>query len=293
MAKRTSKTPATPNVVQGGSKWLAVHYAPVSLFSLRSTLSTSKGGKTLVIPTPYSIKLALIDACFRFSSADEKDGVARALFDSVKAKKIRIRPPQHCVVQNTFVKIRQAERALSKKNLAGDANDEDVDDSVDTEKGSVRGMYTSTIAYREMVYYSGEMTIAIEAGELSPEACELIKLAAVHVNHFGKRGSFFQYQHTEEWEALPLGFTIADRDTPIEIPRDTYGMSQFLDDFGPELVKAKDGFERISTYHHKAITMGKHRILVQTLVPYRQAQATRNFTRYERHLMVDIPAEGS
>ena len=53
------------------SRWLIAAYRPVTLFSLRMTHATSKGGKTLVVPTPYSIKMALLDACFRrYSSAD-------------------------------------------------------------------------------------------------------------------------------------------------------------------------------------------------------------------------------
>ncbi len=283
MAKRKSvKEPDPVEETAAGPSWLAVHYEPVSLFSLRSTLSMSKGGKTLFVPTPYAIKMALIDACFRFHEPGEAREGALRLFDAIKSKKVRVRPPADCVVQNTFVKIRQAERAPEKDKSAPDDSPEVDEDLPDIEKKSVRGLYTSTIAYREMVFFSGAMTLAIEVSGTAASLQDELRQAAAHVNYFGKRGSFFQFIGTEDWDALPTGFTIGDSDSPTEIARDTYGVSQFLDDFGPDLVKAKDGFERVSTFNAKPITMGKHRVLVQTLLPYRQVQATRNFTRFER-----------
>ena len=128
---------------------------------------------------------------------------------------------------------------------------------------------------------------------MEPSRLDLLKRAVAHINYFGKRGSFFQFLGMEEWDALATGFMIGDGDNPAEIARDTYGVSQFLDDFGPDLVKAKDGFDRVSTYHAKPISMGKHRVLVQTLVPYREVQATRTFTRFVRRTSQTPPSPGS
>ena len=47
--------------------WLIAEYQPVSLFSLKNSLATSSGGKSLLVPTPYAFKMALLDAACRFS----------------------------------------------------------------------------------------------------------------------------------------------------------------------------------------------------------------------------------
>src|SRR5690606_35847212 len=91
-------------------QWLILLFRPVSLFSLRMTHATNKGGKTLLVPTPYAVKLALIDACFRLFAGEEANQRARQVYELVKGIEIRFRPPAHCVVQNTFIKIKQQER---------------------------------------------------------------------------------------------------------------------------------------------------------------------------------------
>lgn len=237
-------------------RWWVVRYAPVSLFSLRSTFSTSKGGKTLLLPTPYAAKMALIDAVFRLSPPENAGAAARAMFDRVKDRRIRFRPPAECVVQNTFVKIRQEERGASS------------------------GQYVPTIAYRELVFFAGTLELAIDAAGWSDADDEALADAAAHVNYFGKRGSFFQFMGMDVLGELPAGYTLAHGDDVSAIPLG-YGITQYLDDFGPDLCKAKDGFERISTFHDGSITVGKHRVLTSTLVPYQRVEATRSYTRYK------------
>jgi hypothetical protein len=257
MAKKKSKEvdgpPAPP-------RWLVLGYAPVTLFSLRSTTSTSKGGKALLVPTPYAVKMALIDAIHRGASPSDYAARGRGVYDVVKDRRIRLRPPADCVVQNTFVKIRQEER------------------------GGQAGHYVPTIAYREVVFLKGKLDVAIDASGWSDDDVGLVREAAMHVNYFGKRGSFFQFVEANEVDSLPSGFTIVNGDQDAEMPfgpnAAPYRTSQFLDDFGPDLCKAKDGYDRISTFGSKPITLGKHRMLVSTLIPYRTVQATRSFTRY-------------
>lgn len=216
----------------------------------------SKGGKTLLIPTPYSIKMAFIDSVFRSSSSAVAEQLARTMFDRLKARRIRIRPPGECVVQNTFVKIRQEER------------------------GADAGQYVPTIAYRELVYQLGCLDIAVDARAWDEADVTAVSDAAIHVNYFGKRGSFFQFQNAVVSDELLDGFTLTVGDSPDSIPLDAYGVTQYLDDFGPDLCKAKDGFERISTFHSGKIEHGKHRVLESTLVPYHRVEATKSFTRY-------------
>jgi len=94
----------------GSERWLIASYRPTAMFSLRMTHATSKGGKTLLVPTPYAVKLALIDACFRLHASDEGYAHAARVYEMIKARKIRFCPPEHCVVQQTFIKIKQQEK---------------------------------------------------------------------------------------------------------------------------------------------------------------------------------------
>ena len=44
--------------------WLIAEYEAVTLFSLKLSTATSSGGKTLLVPTPYALKMALLGVVF-------------------------------------------------------------------------------------------------------------------------------------------------------------------------------------------------------------------------------------
>ncbi len=246
-------------VNRGIGEWLIISYLPVSLFSLRMTHATNKGGKTLLVPTPYSFKMAMIDACFRVFEKNEAEIKARQMFDLIKGCEIRFSPPEVCIVQNTFIKIRQEERDAPK------------------------GFYAPTIAYREFCFYNySQLNVAIGIKGLSVDAINFLRTIASHINCLGKRGSFWQYIgdsiHNGE---LSLDDYTYHRDKQ-ELRSSKFHWTQYLDDFGDDLCKAKDGFERISTYHNGEIKLGKHRILVETVIPYRFEKSSRHFTMYKK-----------
>src|SRR6185312_3026242 len=56
--------------VSGPGRWLVVEYQPTAMFSLKTSLATSSVGRTLVVPTPYSIKMGFVDAAFRASLSE-------------------------------------------------------------------------------------------------------------------------------------------------------------------------------------------------------------------------------
>jgi hypothetical protein len=237
----------------GAGPWLVFRYLPTAFFSLRMTHATSKGGKTLLVPTPYAVKLAFVDACFRMKD----ESLATEVLDWIKGREVRVSPPEHCIVQNTFQKVLQADRNAPK------------------------GYFSSTIAYREFCFYWGELNVALVVSGLSSEQIENLGKIAAHINYFGKRGSFVQFLGCETSEILPHGFTHPGDDPKIRSK--TYGVSNFLDDFGEDAFKDKKLFERISTYGKgPAPLLGKHRILVPTLLPYRLERSSRGFTHYKR-----------
>lgn len=241
---------------RGIGEWLILGYMPVSLFSLRMTHATSKGGKTLLVPTPYSFKMTLLDACFRAfeNNAEEK---ARQVFDLIKDAEIRFMPPSLCIVQNTFIKIRQEER------------------------DAPRGFFVPTIAYREFCFFNNEaLKVAVGIKGLSNEDGSLIELLGSHINCLGKRGSLWQFIERRLYKGdLPEGFTFPMPKEYSQSPN--FRWILHLDDFGDALFKS-GGFDRISTYGEGKIELGKHRILVPTVVPYKFRQSSRNFTQFER-----------
>lgn len=241
---------------RGKGQWLILKYKPVSLFSLRMTHATSKGGKTLLLPTPYAFKMALIDACFRAFESVQAESRARQIFDLIKDKEVRFRPPEKCIVQNTFIKIKQEER------------------------GAPKGIYARTIAYREFCYFAGMLFIAIGVNGLSEESISEVRHVACHLNTLGKRGSFWQFTAYDFHQGtLPAGYTCPREEADISSGR--FASSHFLDDFGAALCVVRDGFDRVSTYGSGTIKLGEHRVLVPTLLPYKFIESSRHFSLYE------------
>ena len=260
--RQRQETPATDSPERGRARWLTAVYEPVSLFSLRMTHATNKGGKTLVVPTPYSVKMAVLDACFRRWGADEADQRAREVFDLIKRREVRIRPPDDAVVQQTFVKI------------------------LDRARDPSQGPYRQTISYREFVFFRGELQVALAVDGLSEAHEETLRALLACINTFGKRGSFFQFLLFKENEPDQHFTQRRDRLPAAALPY--YLMSQALDDFGPDLCSDRNGFDRVSTYGDGSITLQKHRVLDLTAIPYRRVSASRRFTWYRHTALPDL-----
>ena len=175
--------------------WLIGAYRPVTLFSLRMTHATSKGGKTLVVPTPYSVKMALLDACFRCYSSEVALGRARKVFDCLKRREIRVRPPKHCIVNNTFIKV------------------------LDWSREPVNGPFRNTIAYREFAFFGGDdLLLAIEAAGLSNEESESIlkQLSLISMASGSVAASGNLWVRSEYEGAVPFGFTVPRPEATFE-----------------------------------------------------------------------------
>ena len=112
-----------------------------------------------------------------------------------------------------------------------------------------------------------------------------IELLLPHINYFGKRGSQWQFRgYNKHHGYLPPGFSLISNEIgqySLDLVG-RYRVTEYLDDFGPKLCTARDGFERISTYHYGDVKLGEHRILQATLLPYERKTASRHFTHYRR-----------
>lgn len=232
--------------------WTLTHYKPTGLFSLKSSAATSSGAKTLLVPTMYSVKMALIDAAFRSG----KDGAE--VFELVKPLEIRLRPPEHAAVTHGFIKIRREREVKDAKNQ----------EAVELKRTSP---FQPTVAYREFCAFKGELTVAIETEEHVPWIEELFP----SVSYFGKRGSFFQFVGSEHTDTLPDRFTFPLDNPPVEFGLDF--LVQPLDDLGERAT-----FDAISTYSTGKAKLGRDRVIVQTAVPYKTISSSRGYTLYRR-----------
>lgn len=234
--------------IPGPGHWFVIEYAPTALFSLKTSLATSTVGKTLLVPTPYAIKMAIVDAGFRagFSDAD-----CATLLQSLISVEVRVAPPVAAVVSHTFLKVRQEARAK---------------DSVSP--------YTDTIAYREFVHFDGLWRWAFNLSSCSHELPDRLVGAVAHVCWIGKRGSFIQFVSIRRQRELGAGFT-----QPVEEGQDWIlpprAHVATLDDFGPEA-----DLETLSSYSSARAKGGKHRRWAQTVVPLGLVSTGPGFSEY-------------
>ncbi len=241
--------------------WVSADYEATTLFTLKPALATSSGGKTLLVPTPYSIKMALLDVGCQLEGVE----TAKAFWKVLANATVALRPAAEVVVNNTFTKVRQEWEFHGKA----------VDKALRQEKAESEGKYPfqPTIAYREYAYLEGKFGIALEVGKT--DDAERIARWLININYLGKRGGFIQLQ------ALP---TVSDSlpDRYIAVTGDLTGMDMEsiltqLDDTASDL-----SFERVNIYSKEMMTMGKHRLLKHVALPYRRVGSSRSYTHYKR-----------
>lgn len=238
--------------------WTVAHYQPAALFSLKPATATSSGGKTLICPTPFALKMALLDAALRTVSKE----VVKPLWKEFRDLRVRLRLPDRLAVVNTFTKI-----VRPKKN--GPSDDD----------GS--GLLTplgSTIAYREYVSFGGSLGLGLQTATGEPLPMQLGELFQ-HINYLGKRGGFVQL--IAQPEAVDDG-AVAEAEGWVTLTSDQTsfnlgGTLQLLDDCGPKLT-----FDQVEIYSGKRMSLGKDRILRHIVLPYRLTRSSRSFSLYER-----------
>lgn len=235
--------------------WLIVEYQPVTLFSFRSGVATSSGAKTLFLPTPFAIRMALLDATIR----TEGSVAGPVAFEWIKELSIAVRPPRRVVVTNLFAKILKPTR----------------------KKESEKAM-DQTLAFREYVHLEGTVSLAFNVSE--DYADELGSLLT-QINYFGKRGSFFQLiPQMKKVMELPADFVslngayIEGMKVNGEWPRAfKLGLIQMMDDWGESLT-----FDKANIYTDKKIVVGKDRVRKGIVLPYQLVRSSKSFSYYER-----------
>ncbi len=237
------------------NEWLVFAYRPTALFSLKTSRATSTVGKTLLIPTPYAVKMAFVDASLRHGLAHGLKSDPEELIRMLAEAQVRIGVPDHACVTGTIQRVRQETRIEDRKK----------DPSVPH--------YRTTIAMREVVSYAGLLAVAFDLASCSETLVDLLLRAAPAINYFGKRGSFMQYCGAERRNALDESFTQSAQSPdsghclPCQIAT--------LDDFGPGAT-----FAALNSFAATEIKRGVHRKFVETTIPLEVRNFGFGFTHY-------------
>ena len=254
--------------------WIVARYLPVAPFSLKPAAATSSGGKTLLAPTPYAIKMALLDAAIRTMGIT----AGEQLFSSLRTLIVQIALPEDILVFKSFSK---SWRPVESKEAQKKDETREEFEARQREKlaGRIeRGQYPlySTIAYREYVYYRDAFQLAFTLPDGESFPAELSQLLTC-INYFGKRGGFMQIMEPpRQHEQLPAGlFTELTAEGLQQFHPD--GTLQVLDDCGKSLT-----FQRANIYSSERISIGKERILRHVVLPYRLKRSSRSYSWYQR-----------
>lgn len=141
----------------------SVIYQPTNLFSLKESNSTNSGAKSLLIPSPYSIKMALFNQAITIDGKDIFEEKKSKEFFYIKDATIEYRVSGSFCVNNCFVTIQSLRE----------------------------GKYRGKPSFREYIYLSDDIEIIFIVK--SEDAKQYLQRYLHRINYFGKRGCFFQF----------------------------------------------------------------------------------------------------
>ena len=219
----------------------SVKYLPTALFSLKDSNATNSGAKSLFLPSPYSIKMALLNQIITIQGTEvfnlrqmevtkgkkkkgeEKDS---ELFELIRDAKISYFLPQESrfCVNNTFVKILKIKEDKRSKKVK--------------EAGEVfEPGFQETVSFREYIHITNPLEIIFEVSDISH--VDFLKNYLHKINYFGKRGCFFQFL---EYNDSPPEANVV----PFDVKKGLFGILQKYDDFDETVT-----FEMVNNYSQK------------------------------------------
>ncbi len=248
--------------------WLEFEYKPTSLFSLKSSKATNSAAKSLLCPSPYSIKMALLNAAITYG------GTKKVIdyFEKIRDLKLQFFLPKKIIVNNCLIKIqkikrndqlkRKKEEELKKLGFA----DDEIKNAL--QEIDANDPFQSTIAFREYIFFSGIIKIAIKIDSLDKYFVDLLIKWFAHINYFGKKGCFFQLTGFKNKDSLNEKF-YSKRFTAQLAP----GILIIMDDMDSSL-----NFHNVNSYSNSETK----RIEKTYHLPFKQSKASKNFSFYER-----------
>lgn len=136
-------------------------FKPMTLFSLRDSNSTNSGAKSLLLPSPYAIKMAFISQAISLGGVDFNN---IENFRVIRDAKISYRIDGDICVNNCFVKI---------------------------QKQRDKEPFKSTISFREYVYMNGYLELIFDVSKQTD--VDFLKQYLYTINYLGKRSCFYQF----------------------------------------------------------------------------------------------------
>ena len=195
----------------------SVIYQPTNLFSLKESNSTNSGAKSLLLPSPYSIKMALFNQTITIDGKEVFEDNTSKEFAFIKDAKVSYHVSGSFCINNCFVTI-QSLRDSS---------------------------YRGKPSFREYIYLSDNIEIIFEVkGE---EAKQYLQKYLHRINYFGKRGCFFQFVGYRNNPSEP---NVKEFDVSDFSP----GILQEYDDISPKAqFKNVDNFDSANAQRDKRI----------------------------------------
>lgn len=248
--------------------WLVATYLPVAFFALRPANATASGGRTLLVPTAYALKMALLGATIGTAGL----ATGRSRWPAIRDLRLALAAPEHITVLKSFAKV---QRLAEFKGKAVERPPWEAE-----RRAAGEYPFGPTIAYRELVQFGDPLgaplasAVRIAATAPAGEAPAWLAEAFAAINYLGKRGGFMQLAGPPEPRA-----NLDDRFTLLTEPTREFavnGTLQQLDDCGPDLT-----FDQADIYSSKRITLGKDRVLHPVVLPYRLVRSSRGYSLYE------------
>ena len=230
----------------------SVKYMPTNLFSLKDSNSTNSGAKALFLPSPYAIKMAILNQAITIGGdLDALKAKKSKEFGYVRDAKINfhvLKGSNFCV-NNSFVKILKIkEDKRNKKDRAA---------GIPFESG-----FTQTVAFREYIFLSHPLEIIFEVE--TEEGKTYLQQYLHKINYFGKRGCFFQFL---EYSDIPNEANVQ----PFQAKLALSGILQEYDDFDEKSTFDNvDSFSSTTTKRQKKIW----------ILPLKLVNSSKSFSSY-------------
>ena len=243
-------------VSEENSKWLTVYYQPVSLFTLKRSDATSMAAKSNLVPTPYSIQMALLKVLIETKGYEHRENFEEWIEDEfkwIRDLEIYIQPPKQLVVNRNGYKLRYWNQQADKDYRK--ANNKQPPPIMPMQGGFV---------FREWVYMQGNLSICCGETERLDQLEKLFSL----INYFGKRGCFFQYLPDETQKTEQPHYQTDPTNSFIVQPMDELGK--------------KSTFNRINPFSSEKASLKKDRIIKPGFLPLQLLATSARYDLYQR-----------
>lgn len=202
-------------------------FQPTSLFSLKDSSSTNSGAKSLFLPSPYAIRMAILNQAITLAGVDFETGKGKnEWFKMVRDSEIGYFLEGNYCVNNCFVKILKPSRSRP-------------------------GEVQETVSFREYIHINKPVEIIFT---IKDERQKIFLQKYLHkINYFGKRGCFFQFVDYKDQASEPNVNIFEQGNYGI-------GILQEYDDFSD-----KFNFDNVNSYGGSGTVKRKKNILVLPL----------------------------